>query len=268
MDISIIQIILVFLVAFLAGMESVVDEFQFHQPLIACTLIGLVLGDLPTGIIVGGTLQITALGWMNIGAAIALDAAMASIVSAILVIAGKQNVGTGIALAIPLAAAGQVLTVIVRTITIGIQHAADRSVKDGRLARITYLHLGALFLQGLRVAIPAAVVAASVGTDIVQGALESIPKVITGGLEVAGGIIVVVGYAMVINMIRAPNLMMFFFVGFVVAAFTDFNLVALGVLGVAMAFFYLQLHPKYYRGMQVGGADNSSDPNKLDNQLD
>ena len=270
MDISLIQMVLVFLVAFLAGMESVVDEFQFHQPLVACTLIGLVLGDLPTGIIVGATLQIIALGWMNIGAAIAPDAAMASIISAILVIAGKQNVGTGIALAIPLAAAGQVLTVIVRTLTVGIQHIADRSVKDANLERITYLHLGALLLQGLRVAVPAFVVAASVGTDVVQGALEKIPDVITGGLGVAGGIIVVVGYAMVINMMRAPNLMMFFFVGFVVAAFTDYNLVALGVLGVAMAFFYLQLHPKYFQGMK-GGRNGNTAPARadtLDNQLD
>lgn len=267
MDISLLQMILVFIVAFLAGVESRIEEFQFHQPLVACTLIGLVLGDLPTGIIVGATLQITALGWMNIGAAVAPDAAMASIVSTIIVIAGKQNVGTGIALAIPLAAAGQLLTIISCTIAVGIQHAADRSVKDASLARITYLHLGALFLPGLKVAIPAVIVAASLGTDLVQGALEAIPDVVTGGLGVAGGIIVVVGYAMVINMMRAPNLMMFFFVGFVVAAFTKFNLVALGVLGAAMAFFYLQLHPKYYRGTD-GSQAAAADANKLDNQLD
>ena len=45
------------------------DERQTHRPLVACTLIGLVLGDLQTGIIVGGTLELVALGWMNVGAA-------------------------------------------------------------------------------------------------------------------------------------------------------------------------------------------------------
>ena len=34
---SIISMILVVIVAFLAGIEGVVDEFQFHQPLVACT---------------------------------------------------------------------------------------------------------------------------------------------------------------------------------------------------------------------------------------
>ena len=44
-----IQMILVTLVAALAGMGSVLDERQTHRPLIACTLIGLVLGDVKTG---------------------------------------------------------------------------------------------------------------------------------------------------------------------------------------------------------------------------
>ena len=56
------QIVLVTLVAAIAGMGSVLDERQTHRPLIACTLIGLVLGDLKTGIILGGTLEMLALG--------------------------------------------------------------------------------------------------------------------------------------------------------------------------------------------------------------
>ncbi len=32
---SVISIILVVLIAFLAGIEGILDEFQFHQPLIA-----------------------------------------------------------------------------------------------------------------------------------------------------------------------------------------------------------------------------------------
>ena len=62
---SIISMILVVIVAFLAGIEGVVDEFQFHQPLVACTLIGLVTGNLEAGIVLGGSLQMIALGWAN-----------------------------------------------------------------------------------------------------------------------------------------------------------------------------------------------------------
>ena len=55
-----ISIILVFIVAFLAGVEGILDEFEFHQPLVACTLIGLVTGHLPECLILGGSLQMIA----------------------------------------------------------------------------------------------------------------------------------------------------------------------------------------------------------------
>ena len=60
---SAITILLVAIVALLAGMEGILDEFQFHQPLVACTLIGLVTGHLQEGILLGGSLQMMALGW-------------------------------------------------------------------------------------------------------------------------------------------------------------------------------------------------------------
>ena len=56
---SIITILLIVLVALLAGMEGVLDEFQFHQPLVACTLIGIVSGHMKEGIILGGCLLYT-----------------------------------------------------------------------------------------------------------------------------------------------------------------------------------------------------------------
>lgn len=49
MEISTLQIIAIFIFSCIAGMGSVLDEFQTHRPLIACTVIGLILGDLKPG---------------------------------------------------------------------------------------------------------------------------------------------------------------------------------------------------------------------------
>ena len=291
MEITLLQIVLVFIVACIAGMESVLDEFQFHRPLIACTLIGAVLGDMKTGIIIGGTLEMIALGWMNIGAAVAPDAALASIISTVLVIAGHQSIGAGIALAIPLAAAGQVLTIIVRTITVAFQHAADKAAENGNLTALSWLHVSSLFLQAMRIAIPAVIVAISVGTSEVQGLLNAIPEVVTSGLNIAGGMIVVVGYAMVINMMRSKALMPFFFLGFIAAAAipatqsivplpggsskdvlvalstpAQFNLVAIGLVGACLGLLYTQLNPLFHKSEAPAVAPAAA--NDLDNELE
>ena len=93
MDLNIIQIILVIIIAFLAGMGGILDEFQFHQPLVACTLIGLVTGNLIPCLILGGSLQMIALGWANIGAAVAPDAALASVAAAIILVLSGEGGG-------------------------------------------------------------------------------------------------------------------------------------------------------------------------------
>lgn len=244
----------VILIAFLAGVEGILDEFQFHQPLVAATLIGLATGHLMEGVILGGTLQMLALGWMNIGAAIAPDAALASVVSAYLVTGPAQvDIKTGMAIAIPLAVAGQILTIGVRTITVALAHVADREAEKGNIAGVERVHWLALVFQGLRIAIPTAIVMA-VGAGPVNAALNAIPEVITKGLAVAGGFIVVVGYAMVINMMATAELWPFFFLGFALSAVTELNLIAMGIIGLVLALIYLQLSPNFNGGN--GGGSN------------
>ncbi|WP_180370175.1 PTS sugar transporter subunit IIC, partial [Oenococcus oeni] len=124
-----------------------------------CTLIGLVTGHLVLGVMLGGSLQMIALGWANIGAAVAPDAALASVGSAIILIEGGQGtkgIGSAIAVAVTLAVAGLFLTMIVRTITTFIVHIMDHAAEEGKSRIIDMWQVISICLQGLRIAIPAA----------------------------------------------------------------------------------------------------------------
>lgn len=258
---SIISIVLVILVAFLAGMEGILDEFQFHQPLVACTLIGLVTGNLEAGIVLGGTLQMIALGWANIGAAVAPDAALASVASAIILVLGGQGVKgvpSAIAIAVPLAVAGLFLTMIVRTIAVPIVHMMDTAAEKGDFKKIEMLHILAVCMQGIRIAIPAAALL-FIPAQTVQAALESMPAWLTEGMAIGGGMVVAVGYALVINMMATKEVWPFFVIGFVVAAISQLTLIALGALGVALALIYLNLS-KMGGSSNSGGGSNTGDP--------
>lgn len=260
MDLNIIQIILVLIIAFIAGVEGILDEFQFHQPLVACTLIGLVTGDLVPALILGGTLQLIALGWANIGAAVAPDAALASVASAIILVLsgqGQAGVGSAIAIAIPLAVAGLLLTIIVRTIATGLVHLMDAAAKEGNIRKVEFWHIVAICLQGLRIAIPAALILA-VGAGPVRDLLNSMPAWLTEGLAIGGGMVVAVGYAMVINMMATKEVWPFFAIGFVLATISQITLIGLGVIGVAIALIYLSLSKN--GGSGNGGNGNTGDP--------
>ena len=257
---SAISIVLVIIVDFLAGMEGVLDEFQFHQPLVACTLIGLVTGQLEAGIILGGTLQMIALGWANIGAAVAPDAALASVASAIILVLGGQGtagVSTAIAVAIPLAVAGLFLTMVVRTLSVACVHRMDAAAEKANFKGVEIWHIIAIAMQGLRIAIPAGALLFIPATTV-QNFLTSMPAWLTDGMAIGGGMVVAVGYAMVINMMATKEVWPFFAIGFCVAALSDLTLIALGAIGVSLALIYLTLSES--GGSSNGGGSNTGDP--------
>ncbi|MBF0714825.1 PTS mannose/fructose/sorbose transporter subunit IIC [Gemelliphila palaticanis] len=260
MDFSLITIICVLIVAFLAGMEGVLDQFQFHQPIVACSLIGLATGHLTECIILGGALQLIALGWSNIGAAIAPDAALASVASAIIFVkagnftdAGRQ---VAIGTAVTLATVGLVLTMVVRTLSVVIVHQADKAAEKGSFRGVEFWHFVALSMQGLRIAIPAGMLL-FVPSSAVQSALGSLPAWFTDGMAIGGGFVVAVGYAMVINLMATKEVWPFFFLGFALAPLNQLTLIATGIIGVCLAIIYLNLSKNKGNG---GGSGQSGDP--------
>ena len=232
-----ISIILVFIVAFLAGVEGILDEFEFHQPLVACTLIGLVTGHL----------------------AVSPDAALAAVASAIILVLGGQGpkgVDTAIAVAVPLAVAGLFLTMVVRTISVAVVHQMDRAAETANFRMIEVWQLIAIALQGLRIAIPAMALC-FIPANVVQGFLQSMPAWLTDGMSIGGGMVVAVGYAMVINMMATPEVWPFLIIGFCLAAIGDLTLIALGAIGICIALIYLKLSEN--TGV-AGAAAGTGDP--------
>lgn len=260
------NVILVVIVAFLAGMEGILDEFEFHQPLVACTLIGIVTGHPTEGIMLGGSLQMIALGWANVGAAVAPDAALASVASAILMVIALNTgadattaINTSIAMAVPLSVAGLFLTMLVRTIAIPMVHAMDAAAEQDKMGTIDAIQIAAICLQGVRIAVPAAALC-FIPADAVKAVLDAMPAWLSGGMAVGGGMVAAVGYAMVINMMATNETWPFFALGFVVAAISQLTLIALGVIGVCLALIYLGL--KDYAKEQAGSGNGggSADP--------
>lgn len=69
MTFSFIQILLVMIVTFIAA----IDQFSFleslYQPIVMGPVVGAILGDMNTGLIVGGSYQLMMIGSMPVGGA-------------------------------------------------------------------------------------------------------------------------------------------------------------------------------------------------------
>jgi PTS system mannose-specific IIC component len=85
------------------------------------------------------------------------------------------------------------------------------------------------------------------------------PAWLTDGMSIGGGMVVAVGYAMVINMMATKETWPFFAIGFVVAALSELTLIAIGALGLCAALIYLDINGKITANASAGGG-GSADP--------
>lgn len=249
---SIISFALIIVISFIAGIEGILDEFQFHQPLVACTLIGLVTNHLQEGLILGGFLQMMALGWANVGASVAPDVTLASVASSIFMVQGLNGSVTGeyvisasIAIAIPLSVIGLSLTKICRTKAIGLVHKMDVASETADFGKIERLQMAGICMQGLRVAIPAAILLV-IPSHLYVVLFEAIPQWLLEGLSVGSGLIPALGFAIVINVLASKKTWLFFALGFVLAALPNLTTIGLAVIGISITLIYMALDKEDY----------------------
>ena len=78
-----ISAVLVGLVGVFCMWDSrLLGRLNFEQPLVGATLVGLLLGDVPTGLAVGAAVELVSMGLVQVGAAVPPDMVLGGIVAA------------------------------------------------------------------------------------------------------------------------------------------------------------------------------------------
>ena len=122
-------------------------QTMISRPIVVGALMGLVLGDMQTGLIIGGTVELFYLGVIPVGAAIPPDATSATSIATALAILSGIDPKVAPTIAIPVAMAAQTLQMFIWTVNIGITHRADKYAEEGNLAGIERLQYLGSFLS-------------------------------------------------------------------------------------------------------------------------
>lgn len=216
------------------GGNWLVGQCMIERPICAGAIIGLLLGDVQTGVIMGASLEAIFMGAVNIGGAISANPTIATIIAVTFSIVLKIDTNAALALAIPVGVLGAFITIAVDVLFNGFAPLVDKIAAKGDDKGITMLHFGMFILRNI---ILAGVVFASVllGAEPVKVIVNSIPAVIMNGLNTCGGLLPAVGFAILMKMLWSKNLAVFYFLGFVAVAYLKLPLVALAVIGIIIA---------------------------------
>ena len=129
MDVQLWQMILVVIYGAFINYEKNSTMLGTYQPVTAGFVVGIILGDIPTGLFIGGSLQLMSLGISNFGGASVPDYQTAAIISTFITIATKQNPEIGITIGIPVALLMVQLDVIRNTLGIFLVNRAEKAVE-------------------------------------------------------------------------------------------------------------------------------------------
>jgi PTS system mannose-specific IIC component len=214
------------------------------RPLMAGTVAGILVGDVQTGMMVGGTLELMALGVYTYGGATIPD----FLVGAILGTYFGKDLGfeAGVALAIPAALLLTQVDILQRFLNFVYVHAGDRYAEEGNVAAfdrmmIFFSHA----IWGLSRAIPV-FLAVAFGEGLVtqvSSFFEANPW-FNKGLRVTGGMLPALGFAMLLKILPVEQYPIFLLLGFVMFAYLNMPLVGLALAATAIAVIYQQLKYK------------------------
>lgn len=254
MQAQIWQMALVILYGFFINYEKNSTMFSTYQPVTAGFVVGLILGDMTTGLFIGGTLQLMSLGISNFGGASIPDYQTASIVATFITITTGQDAGLGITIGIPVALLMVQLDVLRQTAGIYLVHKAENSVEKGDYSKISSMQMIGVVLTVATTGLPV-LLAVIFGPNLVNAILAYTPEWLTGGLTVAGGLLPAVGIGLLLRYLPAKEYISYLIVGFVLVSYLNMPLLGVALLGAAIALLNYKNSSKQVAQQVVGGMD-------------
>lgn len=181
----IIKAILLGLVGVIAVIDSrLIGRQNIGRPLILSALVGLVLGDLTTGIKLGASLELISMGFVSIGAAGPPNMQLGSIIATAFAILTDSSTEAALTIAIPVAVAGEFLSIIMRMCIAQFAHIADKAIEQGKYRKVQIIHIYWSFIFNAFVYFVPIFLSIYFGADMVKAIIDKIPIIITDALTV------------------------------------------------------------------------------------
>ncbi|MFT8343877.1 PTS mannose/fructose/sorbose/N-acetylgalactosamine transporter subunit IIC [Clostridium beijerinckii] len=210
-------------------------QIMLERPIITGALVGLILGDLKTGIIIGAQLELIWMGIAGIGAATPPDVVTGGVLGTAFAILSGNGVEVALALAVPIAVLAQSLGVLVRIMNSYFAQKANIYAKKADFRGIAIMMWIPVLLFFLSTFIPT-FLAIMLGANAVTALINSIPKIILEGLGIAGSLLPAVGFALLMDMLLSKKMAVFFFIGFLLASYAKLDITAIALFGACVAF--------------------------------
>lgn len=233
---EILQNILIILLPMYALIDNRGITIMNHWPVTVGLFAGLIMGDVPSALAIAGTFQLMSLGVAALGGSSVPDYALATVVAIYLNSRTGLDVGASVAIGLPVGILAINLDVLTRTLNSIITEKSKKYLELREFKKMQTVNFLSIFLVAMQAFIPMIILVAF-GPAAVQSIIELVPEWVTSGLNIAGGMLPVVGVAMLMRYMPTGRYIWALLVGFVMAAYSSMPILAISIIGFALAVY-------------------------------
>lgn len=254
MEINWIQAALFGLFACLSSMPGMggttFGNYTLGRPLVAGLIVGIILGDVQTGIIVGAAIQVVYIALVTPGGTVSADVRAISYIGIPLAVVAIKGMGLNpsstqatqmaTALGAAVGTLGTVLFYGTATINLVWQHIGWKAVDKGDFEKLYLVDMGLPWISHIICSFIPTFAITIMGSSMVKVMKVALPMngIPMKTLFTVGSLLPAVGIAILLKqVVLKPSDFVTFFLGFTLAAVMKVNLIGAAIIGVFFAIF-------------------------------
>ncbi|MDO4198313.1 MAG: PTS sugar transporter subunit IIC [Erysipelotrichaceae bacterium] len=213
------------------------------RPIVVAPIVGGLLGDLHTGIIMGASLEAIFMGISAVGGSVPSDALSGTIlaVAYAVTVGGADAIETGFALSLTLGTIMSTISSMLMAVWGAMTAYWEKLASECNPVKFKAIALTVAFLATL----PGALIiflGCRYGVDSLAAFISAAPAWVITGLATAGSMMTAVGFGILLSMIWSADICVFYFVGFIMAKSLGLSSLGIAVIGAAVALtvFFLE----------------------------
>lgn len=233
---EILQNILIILLPMWALIDNRGVTFINLWPITVGFFAGLIMGDMQAAMQIAGTFQLMSLGVAALGGSSVPDYALATVVGIFLQARAGADIGTAIAVGLPVGILAINLDVLTHTLNSFVASKSKTYLHEKKFNQMQWVNWISIFFVSLQAFIPM-IILVTFGSAAVQAIINVVPDWFTNGLNVAGGMLPVVGVALLMRYMPTQRYIWAVLIGFVFTAYLKLPILAISIIGLAMAIY-------------------------------
>lgn len=221
---------------FMRYLDNTTGWDAMARPIVVAPVVGLVLGDVKTGIVMGASLEAIFMGISAIGGAIPSDALSGTVIAVAFAIGagGEGAMETGLALAMSIGTLMSSISSMFTPLWAGLAPYWEHLAVECKPKKFSLMNW---IIEGVR-GLPQTIViflGVAYGVSGLEAFLAACPAWVLTGLRAAGSMMTAVGFGILLSMIWSKEIGIFFFVGFIMSKSLGLSSLGIAVIGAAIA---------------------------------